>query len=72
MRPLLLIRHCQSAGQEPDAALTEIGQKQAEALARFLSYYPIDVIASSSYTRARQSIEPFAVTVGLPVHLITV
>ena len=27
------------------------------------------MIVSSSYVRARQSIEPFAATVGLPVHL---
>ncbi len=66
---MLLIRHCQSSGQDPDAALTEIGCKQAEALAEFLSYYPIDMIVSSSYTRAQQSIEPFAANVGLPIHL---
>ena len=66
---MLLIRHCQSSGQDPDAVLTEIGRKQAEALARFLSDYPIDMIVSSSYARARQSIEPFAANVGLPVHL---
>ena len=66
---MLLIRHCQSSGQDPDAALTEIGRKQAEALAGFLSDYPIDMIVSSSYTRAQQSIEPFAATVGLPIHL---
>lgn len=66
---MLLIRHCQSSGQDPAAALTDIGRKQAEALAEFLSDYPIDLIVSSSYTRARQSIEPFAASVGLPVHL---
>ena len=69
MRQLLLIRHCQSSGQDPDAALTEIGPKQAEALAGFLSDYPIDRIVSSSYKRAQQSIEPFAAKVGLPIHL---
>ena len=69
MRQLLLIRHCQSSGQDPDAALTEIGRRQAETLARFLSDYPIDRIVSSSCTRAQQSIEPFAAKVGLPVHL---
>ena len=66
---MLLIRHCQSSGQDPDAALTEIGREQAEALAEFLSDYPIDMIVSSSYMRAQQSIEPFAATVGLPIHL---
>ncbi len=34
-----------------------------------MSDYPIDIIVSSSYTRAQQSIEPFAAKVGLPVHL---
>ena len=66
---MLLIRHCQSSGQDPDAALTETGRKQAQALAEFLSDYPIDMIVSSSYARAQQSIEPFAATVGLPIHL---
>ena len=66
---MLLIRHCQSSGQDPDAALTGIGRKQAETLARVLSDYPIDMIVSSSYTRAQQSIEPFAATVGLPIYL---
>ena len=66
---MLLIRHCQSSGQDPDAALTEIGRKQAEALAEFLSDYPIDMIVSSFYARAQQSIEPFAAKAGLPVHL---
>ena len=66
---MLLIRHCQSSGQDPDASLTDTGRHQAEALARFLSDYPIDMIVSSSYSRAQQSIEPFAATVGLPVHL---
>ena len=66
---LLLIRHCQASGQDSDAALTEIGLHQAERLARFLSCYPVDRIVSSTYTRAQQSVEPFAATVGLPVHL---
>lgn len=34
-----------------------------------MSCYPIDRIVSSTYTRAQQSVEPFAATVGLPVHL---
>ena len=34
-----------------------------------MSDYSIDTIVSSSYARARQSIEPFAAKMGLPVHL---
>ena len=64
---LLLVRHCESAGQAPDAALTDAGRRQSQTLARFLADYPVDMIAASSYVRARQSIEPFAAAAGLPV-----
>ncbi len=69
MRQLLLIRHCQSSGQEAEAELTETGREQAERLAGFLSDCPIDMIASSTYARARLSIAPFAARNGLPIHL---
>ena len=69
VRQLLLIRHCQISGQEAEAELTETGRAQAERLAGFLSAYPIDMIASSTYARARQSIEPFALRMGLHIHL---
>ncbi|MCY4584005.1 MAG: histidine phosphatase family protein [Chloroflexi bacterium] len=67
-RRLLLIRHCQSSGQSPGAGLTELGFTQAHALVGFLSAMEVDAIVSSVYTRARQSIEPFAAVAGLPVH----
>ena len=67
VRRLLLVRHCQSSGQTPDAELTELGFQQANALAEFLSGRQIDVIASSAYKRAQQSIEPFAAATGLTV-----
>ncbi|MDE0349237.1 MAG: histidine phosphatase family protein [Gammaproteobacteria bacterium] len=68
MHRLLLIRHCESAGQQPEAALTETGVRQAEALAGFLSRFAIDRVAASPYRRARESIAPFATAAGLPVH----
>ena len=68
MYRLLLIRHCQSAGQQPDAALTQAGMRAAEALAGFLSRFPVDRVATSPYERARQTIAPFAAVAGLPVH----
>ena len=64
---VLLIRHCQATGQEPDAPLTETGHQQAQSLADFLSDYPIDHITTSKYLRARQSIEPFANQSDLPI-----
>lgn len=68
-RRLLLARHCAASGQQPDAPLSDDGQRQAQALARFLSRHPIDRVVASSYTRARETIEPFAARAGLPVHL---
>ena len=65
---MLLIRHCQATGQAPDAALTEAGLRQAEALADFLSRLPVDRVAASPYRRAQQTIAPFAARAGLPVH----
>ena len=66
---LILVRHCQAAGQEPDAALTDTGIEQSGDLAAFLSDYPVDYIATSQFTRARQSVEPFAKNAGMPINL---
>ncbi len=68
-RRLLLIRHCQATGQFPDDPLTEIGFRQAESLAHFLSDRRIDAAASSAFLRARQTIEPFAASAGLAVRV---
>ena len=45
-RKLLLVRHFQASGQELDATLTEVGTKQAETLAGFLSDMGVDKIVS--------------------------
>ncbi len=65
---LILVRHCQATGQQPDARLTETGHQQARSLAHFLSDYPIDHITTSEYLRARQSIEPYASQSDLTIH----
>ena len=57
---LILVRHCEAAGQEPDAPLTVAGQRQARELAAFLSTLPVDAIVASAYLRARQTAEPLA------------
>lgn len=64
---LYLVRHCQTSGQEPDAPLTPLGLEQAETLAAFLSERGIKRIVSSTHLRARQSVEPLAARLGLPV-----
>src|SRR4051812_46465684 len=52
---LLLVRHCQSSGQAPDAPLTPLGQQQADQLADLLQARGIARIVSSPYTRAVQT-----------------
>ncbi len=65
MSTIYLIRHCATTGQEPEASLTEAGEQQAIALAAFLVGFGIERIISSPFRRAVQSIEPFAVNMGL-------
>jgi 2,3-bisphosphoglycerate-dependent phosphoglycerate mutase len=64
---LFLVRHCQTSGQEPDAPLTALGWEQAERLAAFLEPHAVTRIVSSTHLRARQSIEPLAARLSLPV-----
>jgi 2,3-bisphosphoglycerate-dependent phosphoglycerate mutase len=60
MSEILLMRHCESSGQAPAAALTERGRAQARSLAAFLAAHPVDHLISSPYLRARETIAPFA------------
>ena len=66
---ILCIRHCQSTGQAPDAPLTEKGHADARRLIPALQAWQPDHLVSSSYLRARQTIEPFARAVNRPVVL---
>jgi len=53
-------RHCQTAGQEPEAPLTPEGHQQARRLAKIIQEFGIERVVSSPYLRAIQSIQPFA------------
>jgi len=64
---LYLVRHCQGTGQEPDAPLTALGREQAEHLADVLQGRGTARIVSSSYARARQTVEPLARHLGLSI-----
>jgi 2,3-bisphosphoglycerate-dependent phosphoglycerate mutase len=66
---VLLVRHCESTGQAPDAPLSAEGYRQAEALASRLLRSPVDLIVSSPFRRARETIEPFALRGGLQVQV---
>jgi len=67
MARLILIRHCESSGQVPDAPLTEVGARAAEALAEHLATLAPDAVYSSPYRRARTTVQPFADRAGLTV-----
>lgn len=67
MSTLILVRHCQAAGQEPEAPLTPVGQRQARDLAQFLSAYSVDAIVTSAYLRAQQTAQPLADRLHLSV-----
>jgi 2,3-bisphosphoglycerate-dependent phosphoglycerate mutase len=64
---IYIVRHCKAEGQSPGTNLTEVGQKQAEKLAKFMSDKDIEGIISSPFTRAYQSIYPFAKKSGINV-----
>lgn len=68
MARLLLVRHCQSTGQQPDGELSELGHSQARALAERLAAHPIDHLVSSTYRRAVDTLAPFATRTGLVLH----
>jgi 2,3-bisphosphoglycerate-dependent phosphoglycerate mutase len=69
VRRLFLVRHCESMGQEASAPLTAVGQTQAVHLADHLETLGVDLLVSSPYTRARQSVAPLAQRLCLPVEI---
>ena len=66
---VLLVRHCETSGQAPEAPLTAAGAAQALRLAERLSSFPIDHLVCSPYLRALATIRPFADRAGLDVQI---
>lgn len=66
---LLLIRHCHSTGQLPDAQLTAEGTAAAARLAPALEQLGVDAIYASPFRRARDTVAPFARRKGLEISL---
>jgi phosphohistidine phosphatase SixA len=66
---VFLVRHAER-GQEPaqDPPLTEAGRARAEALARLLSGAGVKAVYSSQYARTKQTAEPLAKLLGVPVN----
>jgi phosphohistidine phosphatase SixA len=66
---LLLVRHCQSTGGEPEAALTARGQEAAAHLADQLMSFGPDAIYSSPYARAVSTVSPLAARLQLEIQI---
>lgn len=56
MAKILLIRHGESVKKDGDTVLTDLGEQQAEQLARHLARLSISKIYVSDYTRALQTL----------------
>jgi 2,3-bisphosphoglycerate-dependent phosphoglycerate mutase len=60
MKTIYLVRHASAAGQLVDAPLTEQGRKQALTLVNFFKQKEIDIIYSSPFKRALDTIKPLS------------
>lgn len=69
MRRMLLVRHCESSGLQPESPLTTRGFAQARVLADRVAPRRPDLIVSSPFLRARQTVEPLAAACGLPIEI---
>ena len=62
---IFISRHADRQGTEPDPALTETGEKQAESLARLLKDANIRHIYTTELLRTRQTAAPTAKSSGV-------
>ncbi|MEH7883037.1 histidine phosphatase family protein [Bacillus sp. JJ1609] len=60
MKTVYLVRHASAEGQPIDAPLTEQGRRQALALVEFFKQKEIDLIFSSPFKRAIDTIKPLS------------
>jgi 2,3-bisphosphoglycerate-dependent phosphoglycerate mutase len=71
MTTLIIVRHVQSAPAahlaEREFPLSELGRRQAIALAPVLAELGVDALASSPYIRAIQTLQPYAGQAGLDI-----
>ncbi|MGY5611002.1 histidine phosphatase family protein [Paenibacillus sp. ALE3] len=68
MKKIYFVRHAQATGQEPDARLTDEGNRQAEQLADFMENVGVECIVSSPWKRAVRTIQPLAERKQLQVY----
>jgi broad specificity phosphatase PhoE len=76
MTTILLIRHASNdylgralAGRLPAVHLNEQGLREAQALAQWLSPWPIQAVYCSPLERARETAQPLAEVFGIPVRV---
>jgi len=69
MKQIYWVRHCQALGQPPEMALTDLGWEQAKELADFLADKGIVKVVSSPFVRARESVVPLALRLGLEIEI---
>ncbi|WP_339228024.1 histidine phosphatase family protein [Oceanobacillus sp. FSL K6-2867] len=71
MKKIYFVRHCSAHGQHKDSPLTNEGIKQARELAVYFNELPItfDLILTSPYLRAIESIKPFAELTGSTIEI---
>src|SRR5687768_2128817 len=76
-RPFYYLRHGETEANASriiagslDVDLTPLGREQAQAAARALSREPITAVYSSPLRRARETAEPVAEALALPIILI--
>lgn len=69
MKQIYWVRHCQALGQPPEMALTDLGWAQAKELAGFLEDKGIVRVVASPFVRARESVVPLALRLGLEIEI---
>ena len=75
MTTLYLVRHAQPdysahCDDTEQAPLTEQGRRDAQRVCDFLAEKPIDAIFSSPFPRARDTVEPLGLRLGLPTQFV--
>jgi len=70
MEKIYLVRHCKAEGQLPDAHLTEQGREDAErVILDFFKEKTVDLIVSSPYLRAIDTIKPLSRSTGKKIQI---
>ena len=70
MKNIYLVRHCQAAGQQPEAPLTDQGREDAERrLVDFFIHKNIEAVLSSPFTRAIDTIQPLARKIAVSIEV---